>query len=136
MDWHVQVLKQFIAVHVLYMRPHYCNGQWKLHCTNTCSHTIQRVWDFLTFHNVEVISHAPHSPHFAPCDFFLLPTGKRDLRSCHFETLQVPLGVAETAFKNLVRNGFKHIFNEWQRRSAKCVALNGEYLEGVIINTE
>ncbi len=31
---------------------------------------------------------------------------------------------------------FHHISDVWQRRWAKCVALNGEYVEGVVVNTE
>ncbi len=35
------------------------------------------------------------------CDFFLFPTGKRDLKGRRFESPQTALGVAETAFNRL-----------------------------------
>ncbi len=44
---------------------------------NMCPHIVQRVWDFLTSHGVEVIHHAPYNPDLAPCDFFLFHTSKR-----------------------------------------------------------
>ncbi len=43
-------------------RPHYCNGQWKLHHNNLRPHTAQYVWDLPTSHAVEVILHTPNGP--------------------------------------------------------------------------
>ncbi len=55
----------------------------------------QCVWDFLTLHGVEVIPHAPYSPDLSPCDMFLFPIGKRDLKGRQFESPQSALGAAE-----------------------------------------
>ncbi len=46
------------------------------------------------------------------------------------------LAAAETAFKHLAQNGFQHVFDEWQMCWAKCVAFNGYFLNGVVVNTE
>ncbi len=42
----------------------------------------------------------------------------------------------KTAFKRWVENGVQHVFDERQRRWVKCVALNGESLNSVVVNTE
>ncbi len=81
-----------------------------------CPHTAQCVRNFLTLHSVEVVPRAPCSPYLVPCDFFQFPTGKRVLEERHFESPQAALGAADTAFKHLARNGFKHVFDEWQWR--------------------
>ncbi len=41
-DWYVEDLKQLIMVHISYKRPHYHNGQWKLHHNNGSPHVAQR----------------------------------------------------------------------------------------------
>ncbi len=71
-----------------------------------------------------------------PVIFFLFPTGKRDLKDLRFVCSQAALRAAETALKRLVQNRFQHIINKWQRRWAKYVAVNGEYLDGAVVNTE
>ncbi len=46
-------------------------------------------------------------PHYSSnlelCDFFLFPTGKRDLKGRRFEALKAALRAAETAFKCLTQ---------------------------------
>ncbi len=84
---------------------------------------------------MELIPHTSYSPDFAPSDSFLFPTCERDLKDRHFESPKAALEVAETAFKHSARNGLQ-VFDKWQRRWVKCVALNGEYLEDVVVNTE
>ncbi len=102
------------------------------------THIAQHVRDFMTSHGVEVIPHTPHSSDLMSGDFFLFPTGKRDFKGGHFESPQAApaLGATETAFKRLAQNEFQQVFDEWQKRWMKCVALNGEYLEGAVVNTE
>ncbi len=34
-DWYIKVLKWFITIHILHKQSHYCNGQWKLHHSDT-----------------------------------------------------------------------------------------------------
>ncbi len=51
-DWHVEVLKGLIMVHIPCKRPYYCNGQWKLDHDNVRPHVAQRVRDFLTLSRI------------------------------------------------------------------------------------
>ncbi len=83
-----------------------------------------------------VITHTTYSPDLTICDFFLFPTFESDLKGRRFESPQPAFEAAASAFKNLTQNEFQRIFGEWQRRWAKCAALNGEYLEGAVANTE
>ncbi len=100
-------------VHISHKWPHYRNGQWKLHYNNIQQHIAQHVPDFLTLHGVEVIPRTPYSADLTPCNFFLFPTGKRDLKGRQFECPQVVYGTTGTAFKRY-----------------------SKHLKGAIVNTE
>jgi hypothetical protein len=39
-------------------------------------------------HKMPVIPHPPHSPELAPCDFFLFPKVKRNLKGHRFDTIE------------------------------------------------
>ncbi len=68
-DWNIKVLKRLITVHTLCKRPHYHNGQRKLHHNNTRPHIAQQAWDFLILHGMEVILHIPCSSKLTSYDF-------------------------------------------------------------------
>ncbi len=104
-DWYFKVTKQLIIMHILYKQPYYCNSQQYSCITITCTGMQcsvlgifwpRTVWKWcLTL-----------------CDFILFLTSKKDLMGRYFESLQVALGAAETAFKHLAWNRFQYIFDE------------------------
>jgi hypothetical protein len=49
----------------------------------------------------------------APCDFWALPTMKRELRGKNFKVV----------------NGLQHVFEKWVERCKKCIACQGRYFE-------
>jgi hypothetical protein len=49
----------------------------------------------------------------APCDFWALPTMKRELRGKKFEVI----------------NGLQHVFEKWVERCKKCIACQGRYFK-------
>ncbi len=83
---------------------HVCNHiiVTKLHHNKARLHIVQHVQDFLTLHDVQVIYHTPYSPGLEPCEFFLFPKGKRDLKGRRFECPQMVLGAAKTVFEYLM----------------------------------
>ncbi len=101
-DWYIKVLRWLITLYILHKRPHYYNGQWKLHHNNAVPHTAQGVWEFLTLHGMEVIPHAPYSLDIALYDFFQFSTSKKNLKGHHFESLKTALEVAKPAIQRLV----------------------------------
>ncbi|UYV68402.1 NPY1R [Cordylochernes scorpioides] len=52
----------------------------KLHHDNATSHTAFIITNFLARSNTPVIPHPPYSPDLAPCDFFLFPRLKREMK--------------------------------------------------------
>ncbi len=104
-DWYVKVLKRLVIGYILFKRPYYHNGQWKLHHDNAHPQVAQHVQNFLASHGVEVILQARYSPDLISRGFFFFfffLMGKRDLTGRHFESPQATLRAAENTFKCLV----------------------------------
>jgi len=56
------------------------SGVWFLHHDNAPAHTALSVQQFLAKNNMTVIPHPPYSPDLAPCDFFLFPRMKGQMK--------------------------------------------------------
>jgi len=59
------------------------SGDWFLHDDNAPAHTAMSVQQFLA-KNMTVIPHPPYSPDLAPCDFFLFPRMKGQMKRKRF----------------------------------------------------
>jgi len=123
------ILKQLMKDHIPKKRPDLV-GRWKLHHDNARPHVANTVLQFLAKKEVETVPHPPYSPDLAPNDFFLYPQAKMELKGRRFQTTIAAIKALEAILKVLAKEGFEHVFKEWQRRWDKCVALNGDYLEG------
>ncbi len=51
-----------------------------IHQDNASSHTCAKSIAFFGENNIDLLAHPPYSPDLAPCDYFLFPRLKRDLR--------------------------------------------------------
>jgi len=61
-------------------------GTWQLHHDTSPTHSLQLIQTFLAKHNIPVVRQAPYSPDMAPCDFWLFPHLKTQLRGIWFES--------------------------------------------------
>jgi histone-lysine N-methyltransferase SETMAR len=57
---------------------------WFLHHDNAPAHTTLCVQQFLAKNNMTVIPYPPYSPDLMPCDFFLFPSMKNQMKRKHF----------------------------------------------------
>jgi len=66
------------------------SGEWLLHHDSAPAHTALSVRQFLTKNGMTTASKPPppHPPTLEPCDFFLLPRMKRDLKGKCFQNLE------------------------------------------------
>ena len=66
------------------------SGEWLLHHDNAPAHTALSVRQFLMKNEMTTASHThtPHSPDLTPCDFFLFPRMKRDLKGKRFQNVE------------------------------------------------
>lgn len=128
-QYYRDVLKT-LQVHIRRKRPHFREAGWMLHHDNARPHIANVVAEYLAKINVKCIPHPPYSPDLAPCDFFLFPNMKKRLRGRHYQSSEaVFVKAAEAILKNLSKNGFQHVFEDWQKRWDKCIAFMGDYFE-------
>lgn len=127
-NYYKEVLRQLMKDHIPKKRPELI-GKWKLHHDNARPHVANVVTEFLHSKNVRSVPHPPYSPDIAPCDFYLYPQAKKDLKGRRFQTELHAVKALEAILKRLSKDGFCHVFEQWQHRWDKVIALQGEYIE-------
>ena len=65
------------------------SGQWHFHQDNAPVHNSILVTDYLTKMGIKTVPQSPYSPDLAPCDFWLFPKLKENLRGCRYENIEV-----------------------------------------------
>ncbi|UYV61217.1 hypothetical protein LAZ67_1003894 [Cordylochernes scorpioides] len=102
----------------------------KLHHDNATSHTAFIITNFLARSNTPVIPHPPYSPDLAPCDFFLFPRLKREMKGKHWETVEsIQHHDVTTFLRSIPVEEFQGAFHAWQTRLRKCIDAGGMYFE-------
>jgi len=72
----------------------------------------------------------PYSPDLAPCDFFLFPKMKLQLKGRRFDIVEEIQRESQNVLRTLREQDFQHAFQQWQRRWDRYVAVQGDYFEG------
>ena len=72
----------------------------------------------------------PYSLEEAPCDFFLFPRLKRDLKEKCFQNVKEVREKMTEALKAITLQEFQNYFEQWKKRRDKCIDSQGEYFEG------
>ncbi len=73
--------------------------------------------------------HHYYSPDLAPCDFWLFPQLKDELRGQHFKTTQEYITAAQMFFNSFSADDFEKTFTKWQDCMRSCLAATGAYFE-------
>jgi len=107
-------------------------GNWLLHDNNAPSHRALVTREFLAHNSIIALPQMPYSPDLAPCDFFLFPKMKLQLKGRHFDTVEEIQRESQNAVGRLREQDFQHVFQQWQRRWDRCVAAQGDYLKGML----
>ncbi|UYV70307.1 hypothetical protein LAZ67_7002482 [Cordylochernes scorpioides] len=91
----------------------------KLHHDNATSHTAFIITNFLARSNTPLIPDPPYSPDLAPCDFFLFPRLKREMKGKHWETVENIQHHVTTFLRSIPVEEFQGAFQAWQTRLRK-----------------
>ncbi|EGI67248.1 Mariner Mos1 transposase, partial [Acromyrmex echinatior] len=100
-----------------------------LHHDNARSHTAFIVANYLARSNTPVVPQPPYSPDLAPCDFFLFPRLKRELKGKHWESVENIQKHVTMFLRDIPVEKFQRAFQAWQTRLRKCIDSGGEYFE-------
>ncbi len=101
-----------------------------LHHDNASSHTGILTLAYIGENNMEMLAHPPYSPDLAPCDFFLFPRLKNELRGHRFRTIPDLQVAVQRTLRNIPPEDFEAALMCMPIRWMKCVASGGEYFEG------
>jgi [histone H3]-lysine36 N-dimethyltransferase SETMAR len=104
-------------------------GLWFLQHDNAPAHTALSIRDFLAQKQISVLPHPPYSPDLAPCDFFLFPKIKLDLKGKRFDDIETIQSNLAAQLKRLTPQDFQHCFEQWYKRWDKCISSEGHYFE-------
>ena len=92
-------------------------------------HTCKIAMDAVERNRYELIPHPACSPDLAPCDFYLFPNLKKDIRGPHFRSDEEVV----TAVEEWVNGKDPDLFSSWlmalEHRWSKFITLEGNYIE-------
>ena len=87
--------------------------------------------EFLLENHIEQYQNPAHSPDLNPCDFFLFPKLKKQLRGIRFNGDNEILTALEQAIDSLRIEGFKNCLEDWFIRMHKYIDAEGQYFEKI-----
>ena len=126
--YYSQVIKVDLRRHLRTKRPEKIEHGWLLHHDNAPAHTARLTAETLDELDIQVLPHPPYSPDLAPCDFWLFPTLKKELRGKHFTSDDAVTAAVRVQLRSLCSNGLHHVFETWVQRW-KRVDAEGSYFE-------
>jgi len=99
-------------------------------CAKLVPKNLSDVWEFLAQNSITTLPHPPYSPVLAPCDFFITPKLKTDLKGHNFGTVENVQAAATRALNNISSEDFFQCYEEWQQCWNHCIRSQGDYFEG------
>jgi hypothetical protein len=85
--------------------------------------------NFFAESGVQLVSHTAFSPDLAPCDFFLFPKVKCQLKGRRFSTCEDAVAAYEDAVSDITQQEWSQAFALWFKRMRSCIQADGEYFE-------
>src|SRR5215469_11371107 len=106
------------------------NKTWILHHDNAPAHASLLIREFLAKQETIVVPQPPYSRDLAPADFFLFPKSKSTLKGRRFQTVEEIKENSLQDLRAIPQNTFQDAFQNWKKRSERCINSRGEYFEG------
>lgn len=110
-------------------RPRLSMNKILYHHDNAPVHSSVCVAQKLAKLKFNVIAHPPYSPDLAPSDYYLFPNLKKNLAGKKFTSNEEVTTFVNEYFESLDKNYFKVGIQKLQHRWAKCIELQGDYVE-------
>ena len=78
---------------------------------------------------IKTVPQPHYSPELAPCDFWLFPKLKENIRGCRYETNEDMKEAVTKVFNTLTQDDFHGAFQKLLEWYNKCIASGGDYFE-------
>jgi len=85
--------------------------------------------EYLETQRVKLMGHPAYSPDLSPCDFWLFPKIKEQLRGKDFQDANELHGALEEQMSSLQKEDFYQCYEQWFERMNKCIRVEGHYFE-------
>lgn len=102
-----------------------------LHHDNAASHKAQIITEYLQEEKIFLLPHPPYSPDLAPCDFFLFPRIKKELKNRHFDNVENLARAIQAITDSIPKEDYQKSFENWKIRLQQCIDHYGNYFEGM-----
>ena len=129
-EYYVEVLREFKKGFHRKRPALFTSGQWHFHQDNALVHNSIHVSNYLTEMGIKTVCYPPYSPDLAPCDFWLFPKLKENLRDSRFETIEEMKEAVMRVMDTFTLEDFQGAFQKLVEQYNKCIAARGEYFEG------
>jgi hypothetical protein len=107
-QFNLQVLK-LLRLSVSRKRPQKrVAGAWALYHDNAPMHKAHSIQVFLASHGIPVVQQPPYPPDMAPCDFWLFPQLKTELKGNRFEDVDEIKKNATSTLNTIPKDSFRH----------------------------
>ena len=125
--YYIEVLREFRKTFCRKRPELFESGQWHFHQDNAPVHKSILVTDYLTQMGIKTVPHPPYSPDLAPCDFWLFPKLKENLRGNCYSTIEDMKEAVTRVLNTLTQEDFQGAFQKLLERYNKCIDVGGEY---------
>ena len=129
-EYYIEVLREFRKTFRRKRPELFESGQWHFHQDNAPVHKSILVTDYLTQMGIKTVPHPPYSPDLAPCDFWLFPKLKKNLRGNRYSTIEDMKEAVTRVLNTLTQEDFQGAFQKLLEWYNKCIDVGGEYFEG------
>lgn len=128
-DWYVNHCLPKVLEAVPQQRPRTRHRGLLLHHDNAPAHKAKRTQDFLDQERVQQVGHPPYSPDLAPCDFFVFPITKKQMRGVRFESPEAAVQAYIQHVEDIPALEWSHCFDKWFQRMKTCIDSAGKYFK-------
>ena len=106
-----------------------CKKCVMLHHDNAAPHSSKTVTKYLKQERVNILPHPPYSPDLTPCDFFLLPKIKKELKNKKYNKVENFARAVQAITSSIPKEEYHRSFEDWRRRLELCIDKDGHYFE-------
>ena len=92
-----------------------------LHHDNASAYTAAVTLDFLAANDIQLVTHPPCTPELAPCDWFLFPSVKRQLKGKQFRNAEDARAFSEGVSLDMPQSTWLGVIDGWCEKMVKCV---------------
>ena len=124
-DWHVNNCLPKIFQAWCARRPQTGVRGLLFHRDNASAHMAAVTLGYLATSDAQLATHPPYSPDLAPCDWFLLPSIKRQLKGKQFQNAEDTRAFFEGVILDIPQSKWSDVIDSWFERIVKCVQAEG-----------